>query len=51
MTTPIPQEYRGWWRLVHTGTWPDGDLDILGPAFLSLTARAIGSGCTAGSPT
>jgi hypothetical protein len=35
--TAIPPEYRGWWRIVDTGTWVNDDLDILGPALLSLT--------------
>ncbi len=33
----IPDEYRGWWRIVRTGTWVDDGLDINGPALLSLT--------------
>ncbi len=37
MTAPIPPEYRGWWRIVDTGTWVNDGLDILGPALLSLT--------------
>jgi len=37
MTTPIPPEYCGWWRIVDTGTWGDDELDILGPALFSLT--------------
>ena len=37
--TTIPPEYRGWWRIVNTGTWVNDDLDILGPALLSLTGR------------
>lgn len=37
MTNPIPDEYRGWWRITETGTWVDDGLDILGPALLSLT--------------
>jgi hypothetical protein len=37
MTTPIPPEYRGWWRIVETGTWANDYLDDLGPALLSLT--------------
>ena len=36
---PIPPEYRGWWRIVDTGTWVNDGLDILGPALLSLTER------------
>ena len=35
--TTIPPEYRGWWRIVDTGTWVNDGLDILGPALLSLT--------------
>ena len=35
--TSIPPEYRGWWRIVETGTWVNDGLDILGPALLSLT--------------
>lgn len=33
----IPDEYRGWWRIVDTETWVNDRLDILGPALLSLT--------------
>lgn len=36
----IPSEYRGWWRIVETSQWDDDDLDILGPALLSLTGYA-----------
>jgi len=36
----IPEEYYGWWRIVDTGTWENDDLDILGPALLSLTGDA-----------
>ena len=39
MTSSIPAEYRGWWRIVETGTWVNDDLDILGPALLSLTGH------------
>jgi len=39
MTTPIPAEYRGWWRIVETGTWVNDGLDILGTAMLSLTGH------------
>jgi len=35
----IPAEYRGWWRIVETGTWVDDHLDVLGPALLSLTGQ------------
>lgn len=37
MSTAIPPEYRGWWRIVDTGAWVNDGLDILGPALLSLT--------------
>jgi len=37
MKRKIPDEYRGWWRIVDTGTWVNDGLDILGPALLSLT--------------
>jgi len=33
----IPAQYRGWWRIVDTGTWVNDGLDILGPALLSFT--------------
>ena len=36
----IPREYRGWWRIVETSQWGSDDLDILGPALLSLTGYA-----------
>lgn len=39
MSTAIPPDYRGWWRIVDTGTWVNDDLDILGPALLSFTGR------------
>ncbi len=37
--TAIPPEYRGWWRIIDTGTWVNDGLDILGPAMLSLTGN------------
>ena len=33
----IPAKYGGWWRIVHLVHWAGVDLDILGPALLSLT--------------
>lgn len=35
----IPAEYAGWWRIVETSQWPDDELDICGPALLSLTGQ------------
>jgi hypothetical protein len=32
--TSIPDEYRGWWRIIDTGTWVNDGLDILGLALL-----------------
>jgi len=40
MTSSIPADYHGWWRIVETGTWVDDGLDTLGPALLSLTGHA-----------
>ncbi|NOY92748.1 MAG: hypothetical protein GXP55_16280 [Deltaproteobacteria bacterium] len=39
MTSSIPPEYRGWWRIVDTGTWNNDGLDVLGPALISLTGH------------
>ncbi len=33
----IPQEYSGWWRIVETSQWDNDDLDMLGPALISIT--------------
>lgn len=35
----IPTEIAGWWRIVETSQWASDDLDILGPALLSLTGN------------
>mgnify|MGYP007046948697 CR=1 FL=1 len=35
--TVIPHEIEGWWRITETSTWPDDELDIIGPALLSIT--------------
>ena len=35
--TEIPQEYRGWWRIIEMSQWVNDGIDILGPALLSLT--------------
>ena len=35
----VPAEYAGWWRIVETSQWPDDELDICGPALLSLTGQ------------
>src|SRR6266496_1599437 len=37
--TEIPDALRGWWRIVDTGTWGSDELDLLGPALLSLTGE------------
>ena len=39
MTSSIPPGYCGWWRIVDTGTWVNDELDILGPALISLTGH------------
>ena len=36
----IPLEYRGWWRITETSQWVNDDLDLLGPAMISLTGHA-----------
>ena len=33
----ISQEYSGWWRIIETSQWCADDLDLLGPALISLT--------------
>jgi hypothetical protein len=40
MMASIPAEYAGWWRILEAETWRTVDLDILGPALLSLTGSA-----------
>jgi hypothetical protein len=30
---------RGWWRIIDTSQWVNDDLDILGPALISITGR------------
>jgi hypothetical protein len=35
----IPAKLCGWWRIVDTGTWGSSDIDIVGPALLSLTGH------------
>ncbi len=35
----IHGECAGWWRIVDTGTWGNRNIDVLGPALLSLTLR------------
>ena len=35
----IPADCAGWWRIVDTSTWGSRDLDVLGPALLSLTGQ------------
>jgi len=36
----IPPEYRGWWRILETSQWVNDDIDICGPALISLTGFA-----------
>ncbi len=38
-TEPVPPEYFGWWRIIETSQWVDDELDILGPALISLTGQ------------
>jgi hypothetical protein len=33
----LPREIAGWWRIMETSQWDNDDLEILGPALLSLT--------------
>ena len=33
----IPYEYYGWWRIIETSRWVNDDIDIIGPALISLT--------------
>ena len=40
MQERIPSEYRGWWPIVHSSQWVNDDLDLLGPALISLTGTA-----------
>jgi len=35
--TEIPDQYRGWWRIIDNSEWVNDKLDMLGPALLSLT--------------
>lgn len=37
MNEPIPSGYHGWWRITEPSQWVADDLDILGPALLSLS--------------
>jgi len=34
---PIPARYCGWWRIVETSQWVNSELDLLGPALISIT--------------
>ena len=36
----IAADYRGWWRITETSQWVNDDLDVLGPALISLTGYA-----------
>lgn len=35
----IPPQYSGWWRIIETSQWVDDDLDIIGPALISITGQ------------
>lgn len=35
----MPSAISGWWRIVDTETWGSNDIDIVGPALLSLTGH------------
>jgi hypothetical protein len=37
--TSIPAGCAGWWRIVDTSMWGSDDIDMLGPALLSLTGE------------
>ena len=37
VTEEIPSEYRGWWRITETSQWVTSELDVLGPALVSIT--------------
>ena len=37
--TELPEQLRGWWRIVETSQWVDDGLDIIGPALISLTGH------------
>jgi hypothetical protein len=40
MTTSIPSEYYGWWKIIETSQWGGSDeLDIIGPALISFTGQ------------
>lgn len=41
---PIPDEYRGWWRIVSTSQWGDDHLDLIGPAMFSIGTRGTHGG-------
>lgn len=36
----IPRENQGWWRIIETSQWGNDDIDIIGPALISLTGNA-----------
>jgi hypothetical protein len=36
----IPDEYRGWWRIVETAQWDDDGLDDMGTALLSVGGKS-----------
>ena len=32
-----PREYCGWWRIIESSLWGSADIDIAGPALISMT--------------
>ena len=41
---PVPDDYRGWWRIVSTSQWGDDHLDLIGPAMFSIGMRGTHGG-------
>jgi len=40
--TDIPADYRGWWRIIDTGTWVNDYLDDIGCPWRIRTQAAMG---------
>ena len=39
MNPEIPEQFRGWWRIVETSQWASKFIDRLGPAVISFTGH------------